>query len=120
MTDTVERENAKLLHAMTGAGMARDAFGVSDAVFEAILYHTTARPDMTLLDKVIYTADYIEPNRDFAEVHELQELAYTDLDAAVAYGLALTARSLREKKATIHPRSIEAVAWFAGKGYGFE
>ncbi|MCL2563960.1 MAG: bis(5'-nucleosyl)-tetraphosphatase (symmetrical) YqeK [Oscillospiraceae bacterium] len=109
MPDDVERENPKLLHAVTGAGMARAEFGVCDAVFDAILCHTTGRPRMTMLDKVLYVADYIEPNRDFTEVGTLRELAYTDLDAAVAFGLELTARELRAKGAAVHPRSIEAL-----------
>ena len=112
MPDIQERENGKLLHAISGAGLARAEFGVCEAVFEAILYHTTGRPGMTLLDKVLYTADYIEPNRNFAEVSKLRELAYTDLDAAVAYGLALTAEALREKGAAQHPRSKAAAEWF--------
>jgi len=115
MPDAVESENPKLLHAMTGAGWARDEFGVNDAVFDAILYHTTGRPDMTLLDKIIYIADYIEPNRDFPGLDALRDMAYTDLDAAVAYGLALTAEQLEEKGAAVHPRSREAAQWFAAR-----
>ena len=111
MPDIVERENPKLLHAITGAAMARAEFGVDDAVFEAILCHTTGRPGMTPLDQVLYMADYIEPNRDFPELGELRARAYTDLAAAVAYGLTLTAQSLREKGAAQHPRSLAAAAW---------
>jgi len=118
MPDIVERENQKLLHAMTGAGMARAEFGVCDAVFEAILCHTTGRPGMTCLDQVLYMADYIEPNRDFAEVQPLRELAYTDLDAAVARGLALTARELEQKGAAVHPRSVAAAEWFRQRPKG--
>lgn len=61
----LEQHALKLLHAKTGAAVARDIFGVKDAVYEAIRWHTTGKPDMTLLEKVIYLADYIEPNRDF-------------------------------------------------------
>ncbi|MCL2569496.1 MAG: nicotinate (nicotinamide) nucleotide adenylyltransferase [Oscillospiraceae bacterium] len=111
MPDDLERENQKLLHAITGAGEARAVFGAGDAVFDAILYHTTGRADMTLLEKVIYLADYIEPNRAFPEVHRLRELAYMDLDAAVLYGLELTAQELSAKGRAIHPRSHEAVEW---------
>jgi len=113
MPDTVERENPKLLHAMTGAGQARAEFGVCEAVFEAILCHTTGRPEMTPLDKVIYLADYIEPNRNFPELEALQALAYTDLDAAVMYGLTLTAEALGERGGAVHPRSREAAQWLA-------
>ena len=59
--DELEQHALKLLHAKTGAAVARDIFGVKDAVYEAIRWHTTGKPDMTLLEKVIYLADYIEP-----------------------------------------------------------
>ena len=116
MPDDVERENPKLLHAMTGAAVARAAYGVCDAVFDAILCHTTGRAEMTPLDKVLYMADYIEPSRDFDELPALRELAYTDLEAAVRYGLELTDRELREKGVTQHPRSVEAMEWYQKRG----
>jgi len=112
MPDTEERVSAKLLHATTGAGMARAEFGVSDAVFQAIRCHTTGRPEMGLLDQILYTADYIEPGRDFTGIERLRALAYTDLAAAVAYGLDLTEQELRERGAIPHPRSEAAAAWF--------
>ena len=61
----MEQKALKLLHAKTGAEIARDVFGVSDDVYEAIKWHTTGKADMTLLEKVIYLADYIEPNAGF-------------------------------------------------------
>jgi len=104
-------ENEKLNHAKTGAILARNEFSICDAVYEAILCHTTGRAEMTLLDKVLYMADYIEPNRDFPGVERLRALAYVDLTAAVAYGLELTALELRERGAPLHPRSEAAAAW---------
>ncbi|MBQ8974319.1 MAG: bis(5'-nucleosyl)-tetraphosphatase (symmetrical) YqeK, partial [Oscillospiraceae bacterium] len=65
ITDNVEKQEHKLLHSKTGAAVARELFAVSDEVFGAIQCHTTGKPDMTLLEKIIYMADYIEPNRDF-------------------------------------------------------
>ncbi len=63
--DELEKKALKLLHAKTGAAIARDVFAVEDDVYNAILYHTTGKPDMTLLEKIIYLADYIEPTRRF-------------------------------------------------------
>lgn len=63
--DELEQQAVKLLHAKTGACIARDIFGEPDEVYQAIFWHTTAKADMTLLEKIIYIADYIEPNRDF-------------------------------------------------------
>ncbi len=66
--DELEQQAVKLLHAKTGACIARDIFGEPDEVYQAIFWHTTAKADMTLLEKIIYIADYIEPNRDFEGV----------------------------------------------------
>ncbi len=63
--DDLEQHALKLLHAKTGAAIARDVFGVDDAVYRAIYWHTTGHANMTKLEKIIYLADYIEPSRDF-------------------------------------------------------
>ena len=62
----------KLLHAKTGAAIARDVFAVDDAVYRAIYWHTTGHANMTKLEKIIYLADYIEPSRDFPGVDDLR------------------------------------------------
>ena len=66
--DELEQKALKLLHAKTGAAIARDVYGVDDEIYRAIWWHTTGHPDMTLLEKIIYLADYIEPSRDFPGV----------------------------------------------------
>ena len=76
--------------------MARDIFGVKDAVYEAIRWHTTGKPDMTLLQKILYLADYMEPNRDFPGVERLRALAEHDLDEAVLLGLEMSLDLLTE------------------------
>ena len=60
----------KLLHSKTGAAIARDVFGVDEEIYLAINWHTTGRAGMSLLEKIIYMADYIEPTRDFEGVEE--------------------------------------------------
>ncbi len=87
MTDNVEMGEVKLLHAKTGAAVAQDIYGASKTVHDAILWHTTGRANMTLLEKIIYIADYIEPTRDFDGLDELRGLAYSDLDEAILRGL---------------------------------
>jgi len=113
--DHLTKESKKLLHAKTGAEIARAEFSVCDAVYEAIAYHTTGRAGMTCLDKVLYIADFIEPNRDFPEVHALRELAYTDLDRAVLYGLELTLAELEARKETPHPDTRAAIQWICAE-----
>ena len=73
--DKFERENIKLTHAITGAALSKELFGVPERIYSAIRWHTTGRADMTLLEKIIYIADYIEPTRDFEGVERLRELA---------------------------------------------
>ena len=109
INDTSEAENAKLLHAKTGAAFARERFGVSDAVYDAIRWHTTGRAGMTLLEKVIYMADYIEPNRDFPGVEKLRALAESDLDAAMILGLEMSLEDLRSYGISPHVNSLEAL-----------
>jgi nicotinate-nucleotide adenylyltransferase len=73
--DELERQAVKLLHSKTGACIARAVFGEPDEVYNAIFWHTTAKADMTVLEKILYMADYIEPNRDFDGVERLRALA---------------------------------------------
>lgn len=110
--DAFERGNIKLTHAITGAALSRDLFGVTDRVYGAIRWHTTGRPDMTLLEKIIYLADYIEPTRDFEGVEPLRKLAYEDIDAAMALGLEMSLEELGAAGIVPHSDSVEALRWY--------
>ena len=112
--DALEQKALKLLHAKTGAEIARDVFGVSDAVYEAIKWHTTGKADMTLLEKVIYLADYIEPTRDFPGVKELRKTVYQDLDAGLAMGLEMTIEEMEEMGNPVHEKTLEALRFLKG------
>ena len=81
----VERRNPFLLHAKLGAFLAKEQYDVKDPeVISAILNHTTGKPAMSLLDKIVYVADYIEPNRKKADnLTELRRLAFENLDETV-------------------------------------
>ena len=114
--DDLERQAVKLLHAKTGACIARYVFGEPDEVYEAIFWHTTGKADMTLLDKVLYMADYIEPNRDFEGVDRLRELAYTDLDRAMLLGVDATIREMEERGYLIHTNTLNARQWLLDRG----
>lgn len=105
----LERKNPKLLHAKTGAEVAGRIFGENDAVCEAIRWHTTGRRDMSLLEKIIYLADYMEPNRAFDGVEELRRLALCDLDGALALGLQMTVDQLAARKLEINENSLAAL-----------
>ena len=117
MVDTVETENGNLLHAKTGAAWARARFGVTDAVYNAILWHTTARPDMTVLEKVLFLADCMEPTRTYPGVDALRAVAFESLDRAVILALQQGLESLNRRGIQPHARSVEALAWLL-KGTG--
>ena len=75
----------ELLHAKLGACFANEIYGVTDSeILSAIIWHTTGCPDMSLLDKIVFIADYIEANRDKAEdLPKVRELAFKDIDACL-------------------------------------
>ena len=110
--DGIERENGKLLHARTGAAVAEREFGMSPDVVSAIRWHTTGRADMTLLEKIMYMADYIEPNRDFEGVDALRKLAYEDIDKALLLGLQMSLDEVRGRGEAPHHCTVEAEQWY--------
>lgn len=107
--DDIERESEKLLHAKTGAALACHIFGEPVEVQSAIYYHTTGKGNMSLLEKILYLADYMEPHRDFPGVEKLRELAYTDLDGAVALGCQMSIAEMKEKNRHVHPNTQAAL-----------
>ena len=109
------RKYPKTLHALTGSMVAQRIFGENEEVVSAIEWHTTGKADMTLLQKIIYVADYMEPNRNFPGVEKLRELAYTDMDAALKFGLEMTLEHLRRLGDEVSPESREALAWLNQK-----
>ena len=113
--DDLEQHALKLLHAKTGAAIARDVFGVDDAVYRAIYWHTTGHADMTLLEKIIYLADYIEPSRDFPGVNDLRACVYENLDRGMLMGLEMTIDEMTEMGNPVHHATVEARDWLKGK-----
>ena len=108
--DDFSRRYPKTLHALTGSLVAERIFGENEAVVSAIRSHTTGKADMNLLEKIIYVADYMEPNRDFPGVERLRQLAFTDMDAALKLGLEYTLEHLKKQGAEVSPESRAALA----------
>lgn len=106
--DELEQKALKLLHAKTGAAIARDVFGVDEEIYSAILWHTTGHANMTLLEKILYLADYIEPSRDFPGVDKLRAVCYKDLDAGLLMGLEMTIGEMNAMGNPVHHATIEA------------
>ena len=107
MTDELERGSEKLLHARTGAAFARELFGLSDAVADAIRWHTTGRPGMTTLEKITYLADYIEPNRHgFDGLEELRRACFEDLDRAMELATRMSIDEVRGYGRPCHENTV--------------
>lgn len=103
LTD-LEKRSPKLWHAITAAGYARTCLGIDDPmVLDALRYHTTGRANMTVLDKIVYLADYIEVNRNFDGVEQVRALIDEGLDAMMLQAMKQTIEELLKKSAQIHP-----------------
>lgn len=97
--DPSERESPEVLHAVTAAALSAERFGVGEEVCGAIRWHCTGRADMTLLEKIVWLADYIEPSRCFPGVDKVRALAFEDLDLALRTAFAMTLQHIRENGA---------------------
>ena len=106
--DELEQVSLKLLHSKTGAAVARDVFGVDEEIYNAIWWHTTGHAGMTLLEKVIYLADYIEPSRDFPGVDKLRSVCYKDLNEGLLLGMEMTIREMTDMGNPVHRATLEA------------
>lgn len=105
--DDVELKSPDLLHAPVGAFLLQKDLGINDdEVLDAVRYHTLGRIHMSVLDKIIYLADMIEPGRDFPGIERLRCIAERDLDQAMIVGIDSTLRYCVDRGMLIHPRTI--------------
>lgn len=113
LTD-VEKRNPALIHAKLGAFLAMHKYHVTNMdVINSILNHTTGRPCMTMLDKIIYVADYIEPCRDKApELAYIRKLAFTDIDEALYEILKATLEHISETGTEADPMTQKAFEYY--------
>lgn len=96
----VELRNPELLHAKLGSLYAKEKYGVQDdEILSAIEFHTTGKPAMSLLEKIIFVADYIEPNRKpLPQIDEIRREAFTDLDKSIVHILKNTLSYLEDEE----------------------
>ena len=109
-----ERKSPFLLHGKVGGYLAEKKYKVKNPeVISAIVCHTTGKPDMTLLEKIVFIADYIEPGRKrAANLNELRKLAFSDLDAALMQILGNTLDYLRKSDYSIDPHTEETWKYY--------
>ncbi|MCR5501639.1 MAG: bis(5'-nucleosyl)-tetraphosphatase (symmetrical) YqeK [Lachnospiraceae bacterium] len=109
-----ERREPYLLHGKVGALIAKKTFGIEDKdILNAITYHTTGRPGMSKLEKIIFIADYIEPNRDKAEnLPKIRKMAFEDLDLTLLKISEDTLSYLRSRKDRIDPMTEKTYEYY--------
>lgn len=116
--DEFSAKHPKTLHALTGSWIAQHIFGENRAVVEAIRWHTTGKANMNLLEKIIYVADYMEPNRNFPGVDSLRALAWQDITQATRMGLEFTLEHLKNQGSEVSPESKQALQYLMDTGHG--
>ncbi len=109
-----EYNTPALLHAKAGSYMARSKYNEQDTeILEAIRWHTTGKPDMTLYEKIVFVADYIEPNRDHdKELEFIRKLAYSDLDRCIAKIYENTINFINGSNKKMDPTTLEAYSFY--------
>lgn len=109
LLDDIEKQEKALIHGPIGALLAKRDYGITDdEILSAIKNHTTGDINMSLLDKIIFLSDFIEPGRYFPGVDELRVKAFKDLDDAIIYALDSTIRFVLNKGSLLHPKTISA------------
>ena len=105
--DHVIFEQPELLHGPVGSKLAKSEYGIIDkSILYAVYYHTIGRENMSLLEKVVFVADYIEPGRKFSGVEEIRKAAEDDLDQAMILALDSTICHVMSMGRLIHPNAI--------------
>lgn len=104
----VELANKKLWHAVAGAAYVKNVMGIDDReIILAVRYHTTGRADMTLLEKIVYLADYISAERYFNGVETMRKMCNTSMESGMEFALVFGIPDLVSKGKVIHPDSID-------------
>jgi predicted HD superfamily hydrolase involved in NAD metabolism len=107
MPEDLLLHSSELWHAPVGAYLVKTEVGITDSeILNAITYHTTGRVNMTLLEKIIFLADYIEPGRSFPGVEEVRETAESNLEEALYQALRNTIAFLLRRKQLVYPETI--------------
>ncbi|HHT27617.1 MAG TPA: HD domain-containing protein [Firmicutes bacterium] len=109
----IERANPAVLHAWIGAELAKREYGItSEPVLNAIRWHTTGHPGMTVLEKVIFLADYTELGRRFSGVEQVRDTALENLDDAMLLALSQTIAYVVKRGLILHPITVDARNYF--------
>ncbi|MGN0460416.1 MAG: bis(5'-nucleosyl)-tetraphosphatase (symmetrical) YqeK [Ruminococcus sp.] len=105
--DDVEKSSTKLWHPISGSVYIRDTVGITDSdIVNSVRYHTTGRAGMSLLEKIIFVADFTGDERNYDGVDIMREKSLRSLEEAMLYGLQFTINDLSKRMMTIHPNAL--------------
>lgn len=117
VVDEIQRLIPQLLHGPIGACILPEEFGVKDPVIlDAVKYHSTGKPGMHLLEKIIFLADYIEPNRRCPGLDRLRKVSFKDLNRAIVDAAERTIIYHLQKGELVHPLTLATRNYYLGKG----
>ncbi len=115
--DPVLLDNANLAHGPVAAVIMNRDYGIDDSdIINAVKYHTTGRENMSVLEKIIYLADAIEPGRNYPTVDELRNMAEISLDHACLASMERSINYIRERGLFLHEDTIKARDYLLEKG----
>lgn len=107
-----EKEGGKFLHQISGAAFAKVAFGIEDTeILNAIRYHTTGRADMTLMEEIIYLADFISADRDYDDVDVMRAMTEKSKEDGLLYCTRYSISSVVAKGKVLNTLTVEAYNW---------
>ena len=113
--DKIEKNSTGLIHSKVAAKIAESELELGEEICNAIAYHTTGRENMTMLEKIIYIADYTSEDRKYEDTMYLYELAKKDIDAAIIYGLKKTINLRIKENKLLHIDTVKAYNFLINK-----
>lgn len=117
MLDSVTNFSPQILHAVSGSAYCEFVLGIKDRdVLDAIRFHTTARANMSLMEKIVFIADFISEDRTYPDIDVMRREAQKSLEHGMKYALSYVIKNLVERGACVHPDAIDAYNEIIMKG----
>ena len=108
-----DRMSDGCIHGFLAAKVCKEKYDISDSIYDAIYFHTCGRPNMTILEKIIYMSDFIEPIRRFRDkISDIRKLTYTNIDAAIVAATEKSLDFLNRKNKYIHSNTIRTHEYY--------
>ena len=113
--DEIEQMNGNLLHAKIGAYICKNEYGFTDDMVNSVMYHSTGRENMSLLEKITYLADATDETRTYLDLDYYVNLVKNDIDMAMLEVSRWVLDNLLSKKHVIHPNSLRCYNYYVNK-----